>query len=189
MEHVLGHYAHATILAREGANRTTEAYRENGRAMRVLGFNLPVLAREGICFDSRLVQDDFDITLQLLRKGWPNRIICWAVQNQSGSGAAGGASDYRDMHKHGASVRLLAEKHVPFVNVVTKKTKVAWGGQERLDVVVQWQRAFASSRIHYGHADVQRVEKNYEPPVEEQAKDSDAEDEHGSAHGAGENPS
>jgi hypothetical protein len=144
-----GTYAHVTVMARENGNRHPLPYYECGRAMRMLGFNLPVLRKEGVKFNPELVQDDFDITLQLLRKGYKNLIISWIVQNQSGSGAAGGASAYRNMDYHNASVQKLAALHPDYVTVVKKQTKVAWGGQPRLDVRCQWKKAMkdASSTL------------------------------------------
>ena len=142
----LDRYAHATVLAREFGNNNVTLLSECGRAMRILAFNVAVLRKENVRFNPELVQDDFDITLQLLKKGYPNLIIGWMVQNQSGSGAAGGASAYRSMEAHNASVQKLAALHPGFVSVVEKKTKVAWGGQPRLDVVCQWKKAFQSSK-------------------------------------------
>lgn len=143
IDRLLDTYAHGTILAREGGNRVPPGVKYVGRAMRVLCFNRKFVKELDIKFTPGLVQDDFDITLQLLKKGERNFIFCDTVQNQSGgSGAAGGASDYRDMEYHNGSVKYLAQLHPGLVTVVEKHTKVAWGGQPRLDVIVQWKKAY-----------------------------------------------
>lgn len=149
MDMHLDHYAHCTILAREGGNRILKSLDEVGRAMRVLAFRTDILRKESVSFDRRLVQDDFDITLALLALGYPNLRICWAVHNQAGSGAAGGASAYRSIETHNASVALLKEKWQDFVAVVNKQTKVAWGGRARLDVVIQWKKAYESAKVKH----------------------------------------
>ena len=57
----------------------------------------------------------------------------------------GGCSTYRTMELQGAAAEKLAAKHHPFVKVVIKKTKTAWGGAERKDVIVQWKKAYQSA--------------------------------------------
>lgn len=138
-------FAHVGVLAREGGNRITEPYVDCSRPLRVYAFNLAKVRAAGARYTPGLVQDDFDMTLQLLRAGHANRIICNYVNDQVTSNAPGGASTYRTMESHAASVRKLAEIHAPFVRVVEKQTKGAWQGQERLDVVISWKKAFESS--------------------------------------------
>jgi len=142
MELLLNTYAHGTFLAREGANRVSPGVKYIGRAMRVLAFNRFRLRELEVRFTPGLVQDDFEITLQLLKKKEPNFIICDLVHNQTGSGTEGGASAYRSIETHNESVKRFAEMHPGYVKVVNKNTKVAWGGQPRLDVVVQWRKAY-----------------------------------------------
>jgi hypothetical protein len=45
-----------------------------------------------------------------------------------------------------SSAKGLAELHPGFVKVVRKETKGAWGGGERVDVQIQWKKAWESSR-------------------------------------------
>jgi hypothetical protein len=139
---MLDTYAHVGLLAREGGNRLPAGIRECTRAMRFLGYNISVVHKSGCKFTEGLTQDDFDMTLQLLKNGYKNAVLCDAVHNQKSSGAVGGASEYRDIESHNASARRLAELHPGLVTVVTKHTKVAWGGQPRQDVVCQWKKAY-----------------------------------------------
>jgi hypothetical protein len=95
------------------------------------------------------VMEDFDLTLQLLRRGRLNRVshrYCW---NQRGSGNVGGCSDYRTAEMQATAARRLAELHAPFVMLKAKKSKdtsESWKGmKERTDVNIQWREAYESS--------------------------------------------
>jgi hypothetical protein len=91
--------------------------------------------------------EDFDIQLQLLRKGMPSISINTMVQNQRGSGLEGGCSTYRTVEIQEEAARTLQSYHPEFVSVVQKQTKSAWGGGVRTDVVIQWRKAYESSII------------------------------------------
>lgn len=146
IEKSLDKYAHVGILAREGGNRITVPTVEATRMMRVLAYRTDIYHNEEIKFDRLPLQEDFDVTLQLLRKGYPNLILCEWVQGQGTSNAAGGCSHFRTIELHNKNAQKLAKLHAPFVKVVEKQTKGAWGGLPRLDVHVQWKRAFNESR-------------------------------------------
>ncbi len=137
-------FAHVGVLAREGGNRITEPFVDCSRPLRVYAYNMDIVRQAKAKYNKGLVQDDFDMTLQLLKAGYPNRIICEYVNDQVTSNAPGGASTYRTMDVHNASVLKLAKLHAPFVRVVEKKTKGAWQGQDRLDVVISWKKALGA---------------------------------------------
>ena len=136
--------AHASIAMREGANRDTSKYKENTRQCRVLAYNRKILYRIRVQFDRAYGMDDFDATLQLLRRGYSNIVLNWIVQNQYGSNAAGGASTWRTLDIQEKAALRLKELHPDFVTVVRKQTKTAWQGKERTDVIVQWKKAYES---------------------------------------------
>lgn len=142
IEKHLTKFAHVGVLAREGGNRITEPHVDCSRPLRVYAYNMAMVRAAGAKYHKGLVQDDFDMTLQLLRAGYANRIICEYVNDQVTSNAPGGASTYRTMDVHNASVQKLAELHAPHVRVVEKQTKGAWQGQARLDVVISWKKAY-----------------------------------------------
>lgn len=130
------------IAMREGANRNIERVLHCVRAARVYAYNRQVLIDNKVRFDRCYCMDDFDVILQLIRAGYPNEVLNWIVQNQYGSNAAGGASQWRQPETQEAAANKLHELHPDFVKVVKKKTKVAWGWGERTDVIVQWKRAY-----------------------------------------------
>lgn len=143
----LDKYAHVGILAREGGNRVTEPTRTCTRMMRVLGYDVEKFFENEINFDRLPLQSDFDVTLQLLRKGFPNLVLCEYVQDQGSSNAKGGCSHFRTFDMINKNVEKLAKLHAPFVKVTTKQTKTAWNGNERKDVTVQWKKAYESSQV------------------------------------------
>lgn len=146
IEKALVAHVHVGVLAREGGNRVTEPFRTCTRMMRVLAYRPEILKREKIRFDRLPLQEDFDVTLQLLKKGFPNYVICDFVQGQGTSGARGGCSHFRTIEMQNANSHALAKLHAPFVKVVAKETKGAWQGHTRIDVMVQWKKAFESSK-------------------------------------------
>lgn len=146
IEKELDNYAHVGVLAREGGNRVLEPTRECTRMMRVLAYHVRTFKEEKIKFDRLPLQEDFDVTLQLLRKGYPNLVLCEWVQGQGTSNAKGGCSHFRTIEMHNENAKKLAKLHAPFVKIVEKQTKGAWNGQARLDVHVQWKKAFESSQ-------------------------------------------
>lgn len=145
MEKTLEDYAHVGVTAREGGNRFHEKVRFNTRMLRVLGFNRAMFYAAGARFDRNVVMEDFDVSLTLLRAGYPNVVLNKYIQGQGSSNAAGGCSIYRTMEVQAEGARRLKELHPDFVSLVTKTTKGAWGGQTRTDVMIQWKKAFESS--------------------------------------------
>lgn len=145
LEHQLHSYAHAGISHREGANRNTEEYVECTRQMRVLGYQKQILRASNITGRTP-VMEDFDVTLQLLRNGFPNRLCNNWVHNQGGSDTTGGCSTFRSPQVQTEAAHELHRLHPRYVKVVEKKTKKAWGGTVRTDVVVSWKKAFKEGR-------------------------------------------
>lgn len=146
LEKQLKKYAHAGVVAREGGNRFIFGdYEPNTRLLRMLGYNVAMLRKAQVKFDRLIVMEDFDVALQLLRKGYKSIALTAWCQGQGSSNAPGGCSTYRTMEKQREGALGLAKLHAPFVRVVTKKTKGAWNGQERTDVTVYWKKAYSSS--------------------------------------------
>lgn len=137
--------AHGGVAPREGANRFTESVLWNVRCLRALFYNADILAKEKIKFTDMEVMEDFHVALSLLERGYPSLTLNHMVQNQNGSNLPGGCSEYRTLDVQARAAARLKELHPEHVDVVVKKTKVAWGGQERTDVKVWWKNAYNSS--------------------------------------------
>jgi len=145
VDKLLKSYAHVGIRHREMA-QDADLVQYATRALRALAYNVNILRHHKIRFDRSIVMEDFDVTLQLLRLGYPNAVISSLIQNQGRSNAPGGCSTYRTMEKQAEGAHTLKKLHPDFVKVVEKETKTAWGGGTRTDVVVAWKKAYASAR-------------------------------------------
>lgn len=137
-------YAHVGVMGREGANRATAPKVHVTRMMRVLAYNAQTCKKQAINFVRGGNMCDFDVTLQLLTKGYPNCVIANFVQDQGSSNAPGGCSITRSMDEQRKDAIHLHERFPKFVKLVEKTTKTAWGGQTRTDVQVQWKAAYGS---------------------------------------------
>ena len=144
IEDKLDSFAHVGVATREGGNRNTERYLHTTRMLRILAYDARVLKKEHINFNRLPVMEDFDVTLRLLRLGYDNVLLNRIVHNQYGSNAAGGCSQYRTMEVQEKAAKDLAALHHPYVRLVRKQTKGAWGGQARTDVVISWKQAYSA---------------------------------------------
>lgn len=145
----LSDVAHCGVSAREGNNRIEPLFTECSRMMRVLAYNLEVVRKVGARFDRIETKQDFDMTLQLLRGGYKNRVSYEFAQGQwRSSNALGGCSDYRTKEMMSRCAGELADLHPGFVKVVEKETKTAWKdfGGVRKDVMIQWKKAYESGQ-------------------------------------------
>ena len=140
----LGQYAMVGLGAREGNNRKPTDTDRCSRMMRAWGIHRPTFINEGIVFDRVNGIEDFDVILQFLRKGYPNLISNRYVTNQPSSNSSGGCSTFRTIEYQAEQARLLQSLHPNYVKLVEKETKTAWGGGVRLDVNIQWKKAFAN---------------------------------------------
>ena len=147
---MLEDYAHVGVSEKLGNNRFPENYRRVTRSVRLLGYNLRLIPFNKIKFGRLVCMSDYDMTLQLLRLGLQNCVLFEYSSEQGGSNTPGGCSTYRTKEVLAQSARTLAKLHPGFVSLVTKKTKGAWfkkegGDNKRLDVRIQWRKAYASS--------------------------------------------
>lgn len=141
-------YVHAGWSPRQGNNNCEETEVINARMMFVLGYDCEVLrqleSRGSIKLGRIQTREDMDLTLQLLRLGYPNLVDFRIAADQvAGFAAKGGCSEERSLESSNRDAHLLASLHPGLVKVVQKKYK---GSLQREEVVVQWKRAFEQSR-------------------------------------------
>lgn len=145
IEDELEFYSHVGVLARDGANRILEPHNITcTRMMRLLAYDIPVVKEVGARFDRTVTKQDFDMTLQLLRAGHANSVLTQYCHDQPGSNTAGGCSVYRTQEVMTQGAHLLKELHPEFVKVVEKPQVGTWGSS-RLDVQIQWKKAYQSA--------------------------------------------
>lgn len=135
---------HVGVCTREGGNRMLEDAKCT-RMLRILAYHVPTYIAAGIKYDRIHLMEDFDVTLQMLRAGMPNLVLHQYVHDQVASNAPGGCSTYRTLERQAQAAFKLAKLHPGFVKTVEKTTKTAWNGATRIDVVVAWKKAYASS--------------------------------------------
>lgn len=142
-------WGHASITPRFLNWQDTEPHKDVTRMMHVLAYNVPRVRAAGASFTAGVPDsfsmDDFHMTLQLFKAGVANRVDLAHCTSPSPSNSAGGASTWRSLASHNASAERLAELHAPYVKVKRKQDWQGMASGERLDVVVQWQRAYADA--------------------------------------------
>lgn len=141
----LGRFCHVGVSARQGNNNVgigsaDVLVERNTRLLRVLAYRTKdFLDLEHGRVD---IMEDFDITLQLLRKGKPNINLYWWSQDQDMTQAPGGCSEYRTHEIHTASVLKLKDLHSNFVKVVEKTNKTGGEFGTRTEARIQWKAAY-----------------------------------------------
>ena len=135
---------HVGVSSRFGNNRIAEDFFENCRMSNFYAFNSQKICELGVRFDRLPVMEDFDLTLQLLEKGYKNRVTYQYAWGQAKSGMKGGCSEYRDFLMQRKTAMKLALLHPGIVKPVFKESKTDWEniGTGRVDVKVSWKRAY-----------------------------------------------
>jgi hypothetical protein len=138
-------FVHVGISSRNGNNRIEADYVDVARMNNAYAYDREAVLACGARFDRLKVMEDFDITLTLLEKGYPNRVTYEYAWGQRRSGDEGGCSLYRNDEMQREAALELARLHPGLVKIVEKESKEAWGGFEsstRTDVNIQWKKAF-----------------------------------------------
>ena len=145
LEKLLDKYTHATLSPRFMNNvhyPITEKLITPQRAVHAI--RPKILKKHNIRYDFCEIMEDHYVTLSLLSLGYPNCMITNAAWDQKGiSNAAGGCSTYRNLELQEKISNKLKNKFPDFVRIVRKKPKTGWDNiGERVDVRVQWQKAY-----------------------------------------------
>ena len=91
--------------------------------------------------------EDFDVNLQLLTRGFKNRISAKYMVTCSETNAEGGCSTWRTLEVHNESQRKLAELWPDFVTVREKEVPSGpWKGKIKLATTIQHKKAYESSQ-------------------------------------------
>lgn len=140
LERQLDDYMHAGFGPRQNGQTHTVDWDYGGRAMYALGFHRDAYKELDLGPDrlGRIeTREDFDYTLQLLCKGYPNAISRRCLVDQAYN-AKGGASEERSVESSNADAQKLAELHPGLVRLTQKAYKAS---VPRVEVVVSWKKA------------------------------------------------
>jgi hypothetical protein len=130
-------FPHVGFGPRQGNHTKKAGWKRPDRMMYSLGYYLPIVVKE--CELGRIeTREDMDLTLQLLRKGYPNAVWHTTVNDQRKFDAPGGATNERTIERSNADAHELARLHPGYVRVVPKAYSTS---VPRLEVICQWQRA------------------------------------------------
>lgn len=136
IEDRLDEFAHVGLSSRMGNNHVEEEVKRTTRMMHAFAFHVPTVLKY-VQFNRVAFREDFDYTLQLLRKGYDNVVKYDVCVAPGAYGAKGGCSDERDVAKSDAEAEKLAALHPGLVKVVQKDYK----GVPRKEVMVFWKKA------------------------------------------------
>lgn len=142
VDKLLDKYAHVAIRHRMAYHDKRLGYPVETcvRALRALAYRTKEF---NLCSHGRVdIMEDFDVTLQLLAKGYPNAVTTHWVQDQSQTQAVGGCSDYRTHQLHQRNVRRMAALWGPEIVALREKNNKT-GGEfgKRVEATIQWKRA------------------------------------------------
>jgi len=136
-------FPHVGFGQRQGNNQLeTVGWKSPGKMCYVLAFYLPIVVKY-VEFNRVRTREDMDISLQLLRQGYPNAIFTETVCDQRKFDAPGGTSDERTMESSNEDARVLASLHPGLVSVVQRDYKAS---VPRDEVIVQWEKALEEGR-------------------------------------------
>ncbi len=135
-------FAHVGVSPRQFNRHCPATFKDVDRMHDLYAYDKHIFTEEKIKWNRVPVMEDMDVTLQLLTKGYRNRVSYRYVWNQYGSNAKGGCSTYRDYELQAAAAEKMERLWPDFVTVVERKVK-GWGPMNiRKDIRVQWKKAY-----------------------------------------------
>ncbi len=137
--------AHCGISPRGRNHTVADSVVFNARLCQLLCYDVNVVREHNFRMDRVTLMQDFDMTLQMLRAGFENRVLYRGCTNTRGSGGHGGCNTYRKPEMQSATARKLAKLHPEFVKLREKQSG-QYKDQMITDVTVQWKKAYASSQ-------------------------------------------
>lgn len=137
LNYLLRGLSHGGICSRNGNHVERRELVNTSRMMHAIGYDTEQFARHVKTKDRVQVREDFDYTLQLLRKGHDNTVIYHTCVSPGSYGAKGGCYDERTVELSNREAHRLAELHPGLVRVVQKQ----YNNVPRMEVVVSWRKA------------------------------------------------
>ena len=126
LKQLLDGVAHVGMCNRLAAAGAKVAWRENAHIQQTLFYRADILRREKIRFDRVRLMQDLDVNLQLLQRGYPNKVCTKFSFNARDYRTSGGCQAYRDdaLVKHvGGQMELL---HPDITRLTPNRKRDGW---------------------------------------------------------------
>lgn len=138
---------HAGFSARGsgiGDSAKRGGWQDGKRMMYVLGYHVPTVNKNAE-FGRISTHEDIDICLQLLLKGFPNKVNFSFVVDQK-FGSPGGCTGERTIPQNNLDCEMLANLHPGYIRLSQKEYT---SSTPRLEVVCAWQKAMNDGILKY----------------------------------------
>lgn len=147
VDRTLDRYLHCAFTERNAAWADASEAREAAKGIQAVGYNVRRVLAETDCRFDRGVPpwffiEDYHMTIQLFRAGFPNLVSRVYRVNFGPSNATGGCSPFRTPARMREAAELLERLHPGYVKAVEKETKTSFGGGVRWNVEVRWRKAY-----------------------------------------------
>jgi len=110
-------------------------------------FNGALMPMNELDFTSLRCAQDYYLLLQLLTKGYKNRVSMRYRVRPDLTQAPGGCEEYRTLEVHNNAMIQLRDAFPEFVKLKEKVAKSGeWGGKPKLAANIQWKKAWKSSQ-------------------------------------------
>ncbi len=152
MSQLLDEFAHAGFSSRLGNNRVASEYARTTRMMHSLGYNVKAFHEAGARFDRVHGKEDFDVTLQLLKRGYDNVVVYHTCISPGKYDAPGGCSTERTLETANENAKKLQALHPEHVSLVQKEFK----NSPRMEVMMKWKKAFGAGVEAFGERRISR---------------------------------
>lgn len=151
-EKLVSGYAHCGWGLRFNGFATPGEEQSPARMMHCLAYDMEVVQDTGARFCNGVdpsihSMDDFNMTLQLLTKGYANVISLVYRASPAPSNARGGASTWRTLETQNASAHKMVEIFPDFVALRQKDNWQGMEGAVMYDITAKWAKA-----LQYGRA-------------------------------------
>jgi hypothetical protein len=141
-------YGHCGWGTRFLAYKDERQFFENARMMYCLAYDIHKVQKAKAKFTRGLewnsTMEDFNMTIQMLKAGFKNKVSLEWRASPRGTNASGGCSTWRTTSCASESAKKLEQM---YPGLVMTRPKKAWAGMEEglLDVTVRWKKAYTEA--------------------------------------------
>lgn len=124
-------------------------YKEITRICANFFYDGPKVPADEIDWTGSMYAENFHLIIQLLKKGYKNRISNRFRIDTIATQSEGGCAVERTVERHNDSMRALAEMHPGIVKLYEKETTGGqWAGTPKLAAKIAWKEAYKRSQVN-----------------------------------------